>query len=78
MGENDDRRGLQQGLRFVGVGFSFAALAAAGWYGGRWVGERFGIEPWGSTVGVLLGIAVAIWDLLRVVSALDREEAKRK
>jgi ATP synthase protein I len=77
MGEsNDEKRGLT-GLRYVGVGFSFAAYTAVGWYGGRWCDGRFGTEPWCATVGTLLGVGLAVWDLLRLSAALDRADKER-
>jgi F0F1-type ATP synthase assembly protein I len=72
-----EKRGLS-GLRFVGVGVSFGAYTALGWFAGDWIDGRYGFAPYGATVGTLLGVAFAVWDLLRVSAALEREEQRRK
>ncbi len=78
MGESTDDKRSQTGMRFVGVGISFGACTALGWFCGRWFDSRFGYEPWGATVGALAGVALGIWDLLRVSVAIEREEAERR
>jgi F0F1-type ATP synthase assembly protein I len=78
MGERTDGDGGPSGLRYVGVGVGFAAYTTAGWFAGRWVDDRCGYAPWGATVGVLLGITLAVWDLLRLSAALERADREKK
>lgn len=65
-------------MRFVGVGISFGACTALGWFAGRWCDRRFDSEPWGATVGALAGVALGVWDLLRVSAALERADKERR
>jgi F0F1-type ATP synthase assembly protein I len=77
MGETDRRRGLG-GLRYVGVGFSFAVIVAAGWFVGQWADGRFGTAPWLTLAGTLLGVALAMFDLIKTAAALERREEENK
>lgn len=77
MGDSTDEKQGPSGMRFVGVGISFGACTALGWFGGRWFDSRFGSEPWGATVGALAGVALGVWDLLRVSVALENEERRK-
>ena len=78
MGDSTDEKQGPSGMRFVGVGISFGACTALGWFGGKWVDSRFGYEPWGATIGALLGVSLGIWDLLRVSVAVERDEKERR
>ncbi len=68
------RRGGLQGLQYAGVGISFAAFVAAGWFVGRWADGRFHTEPWLTLSGTLLGITFATIDLIRTSAAIERQE----
>jgi len=61
-------------LAFTGAGFSFAVIigvmAYVGYRGDLWLGT----SPWLLVLGALAGVAVATWDLLRTVSALERRQ----
>ncbi len=73
MGENKRRGGLS-GLRYAGVGFTFAAIVTALWLAGRWADARFGTEPWLGLAGALLGVTIATFDLIRTSAALERSD----
>jgi F0F1-type ATP synthase assembly protein I len=45
-----------------GIGFIMAGGALVGWWGGTWLDRRWGTEPWGLLVCLLLGLAAAAWE----------------
>ncbi len=53
---------------YVSLGTEFAVtvglLAWAGW----WVDQRWGLQPWGTVAGPLLGVAMATYRLIRETS----------
>ena len=63
---SSDEELARQWHRMAGVGVEFVAaiflLGAVGW----WLDRRFGWSPWGLIVGVALGFAVGLWQLVRV------------
>lgn len=51
-----------------GAGMTLAVTTGLGYWVGHKVGVRWDFEPWGTTAGVLLGLAVGflqIWDIYR-------------
>ncbi|MBI2919866.1 MAG: AtpZ/AtpI family protein [Planctomycetes bacterium] len=47
---------------------TLAVTTALGYWFGHWAGSRWDFEPWGTTAGVLLGLAAGfaqIWDIYR-------------
>ena len=78
MGDEPRSSGSLAGLRFLGVGLTFAVLVGAGWYLGDALDSKWGIRPWGTTIGSLLGVALGTFELIRTASALDREGKERK
>lgn len=37
-------------------------------WGGWWVDQRWGLQPWGTVAGPLLGVALATYRLIRETS----------
>ena len=51
-----------------GATLTLAVTTALGYWIGHWAGTRWDFEPWGTTAGVLLGLAAGfaqIWDIYR-------------
>ncbi|HMS15348.1 MAG TPA: AtpZ/AtpI family protein [Planctomycetota bacterium] len=64
-------------VAMVGVGFQFLATAGV-WAGfGAYLDHRLLTTPWLLILGVMLGVALATWNLIRSVEQLDRA-TKRK
>lgn len=65
----------RQSHRMAGVGFEFVAaillLGAAGWALDWWLGS----SPWGLILGLVLGFAVGLWQLIRVGMRSFKQEA---
>ncbi len=70
-------------LRFVGVGMSFGVTVGVyiwflGLFLGRRLDARWGTEPWLMLLGIMLGIGLSFWSLLRQLKLLEQMEEKRK
>jgi hypothetical protein len=51
-----------------GATLTLAVMTALGYWAGHKAEVRWGFEPWGTTAGVLLGLAAGflqIWDIYR-------------
>lgn len=65
----------QKWLRYSGIGIQMGVMIAFPALGGRWLDERFGMEPFGVVFGVLFGFAAGLYS---VISFVNRTEAKEK
>lgn len=70
------KRGILAGILSAGVTFPVAVLV--GFFAGRWVDRRFGLEPFGLLVGVMLGLGAALVPLFRASAAWDRADREAK
>jgi len=77
MGEKPKQGGLS-GLRYIGVGLSFGAFVAAGGYLGYLAEGWFHAGPWIRLAGILLGVALGTYDLIRTATALERREKEER
>ncbi len=60
-------------LRFVGIGWYFAACIILGFLGGRWVGRELDGHGWETAltiVGVFVGLAVAFFGAYRMLKPI--------
>ena len=78
------RRKDDSSLRSSGLLLSVPTLLIAGplvgLFLGRWVGQRFHVEPWGTALGVMLGFVAAgreIYQIIRRVQSEEEESDKR-
>ncbi|MBC7339533.1 MAG: AtpZ/AtpI family protein [Firmicutes bacterium] len=69
-------------MRYSGLALSFGLLmiilAGLGFLGGQALDGRLGTSPLFAILGVLAGIGLAFYDLLREVSLADRLEKRRR
>ena len=70
----EPRRAPNRALALSGAGFSFAAIVGAASFGGYKLDEWLGTGPWLLIVCAMIGVAVATWDLLRIVNALEKKQ----
>ena len=68
-----DRAALA-GLKFLGVGISFAATVGVAALLGHLADGWLGTEPWLLVTGAMLGVTCATIDLIRRVNALGRRK----
>lgn len=67
----EKRRETNKALAYSGAGFSFAAIVGLMAYGGYKLDEWLGTAPWLLVACAMAGVAVATWDLIRTVNALE-------
>ena len=74
-----DRR-LPGWVRHSGMGLEFAAAVAGFALVGLWIDRRYGTAPWGLVVGLILGMAGGLYNLVReslkAVRDAGREDAE--
>ncbi len=49
--------------RFVGIGWYVGVCIVAGFFGGRWVGQKVESEAFFSLLGLGIGMLVAVWGI---------------
>lgn len=47
---------MEQGIRYSYLGFTMVVLVGGFLYGGYWIDQRFETDPWGTLIGLGLGI----------------------
>jgi F0F1-type ATP synthase assembly protein I len=77
MGEKPRSTGLS-GLRYIGVGLTFGVFVGAGGYLGYLAEGWLHTGSWIRLVGILLGVTLGTWDLIRTAAALERREKEDK
>ena len=74
-------------FRLIGVGFYialciiggiFAGCMVIGVFGGRWLDEKWGTEPWMLIIGSLVGMASGFYHFFKTVLRLDKEQKEKK
>lgn len=61
-------RAMYWGSRASSAAMQFVVPALIG----LWVDHRYGVDPWGIVVGAVLGFAVGIRELIRLMQEMDR------
>lgn len=61
---NDDSSRYSSWLRFSHLGFQFALAISLGVVGGNWLDGRFGMTPWLTIAGSLLGISGGMYRVI--------------
>jgi Putative F0F1-ATPase subunit Ca2+/Mg2+ transporter len=77
MGQKPRSQGLS-GLRYIGVGLSFGAFVGVGGYLGYLCEGWLHTGPWLRLVGILAGVALGTYDLIRTAEALERREKEEE
>ena len=60
-------------VRYSGVGLELAGATAGLALVGYWVDSKYGTGPWGILIGVVIGIAGGLYNLVRESLAAIRE-----
>lgn len=71
-------KGGSGGGDLMGIGMQFAGALlvclAAGWY----LDKKFGSSPWGMLVGMMLGMGVGLYAMIRAANAEQKREDGQK
>jgi ATP synthase protein I len=72
-------KGALRGLGGYGtLGLEIVLSILLGLFGGRWLDERYGTEPWLSVIGFVFGVAAAARAVQRTVSQMRRETEREE
>lgn len=66
------------GLRYVALGTEFAAAVVGLSLAGLWIDRHYGVGPWGTLVGALIGLIGGMVNLLREALGAVRRTATRQ
>ena len=78
----EEKRSLSYGkfVRQVGIATTIPMILAAGplvgYWIGQWVDRRFGMEPWGTVILALSGLAAGIKQVVEIIRRLNEETKK--
>jgi ATP synthase protein I len=61
---------LRAAAMLTGIPFLLGACVAAGVFGGRWLDQKLGTDPWLTVVCALLGTAAGFREMFRLVAQL--------
>lgn len=62
--DKEDKREIFRALGAVGnVGFALASSVVVGLLLGRWADKNLNTFPWGTTIGIVLGMAAGLWSI---------------
>lgn len=71
-------RRWQAALRFIGVGWYVGLSILGGVLAGLWLDNKFGTKPVFVILGLVLGIAVAVYGVYKMFSYLTNDKNKRE
>ena len=67
---------LRRAMGLTTIGLEFVMVGCLPILGGYWCDGRLGSSPWLTIVGVVVGLALAMYNLIRRVQAVVRREKK--
>jgi ATP synthase protein I len=71
-------RRWQAALRFIGVGWYVGLSILGGVLAGLWLDDRFSTKPLFVIIGLLLGIAVAVYGVYKMFALINNDKNKRE
>lgn len=70
------------GLRYLSLAFSFGVTLVLfiflGFWGGQWLDQRLGTEPFFLVLGILLGVGLAFRNLLDELGVFRKADQKKE
>lgn len=71
-GPKNDSKFFAIGMRFSAMGFEFAGAVLILGYIGIKVDERYGSNPWGTFGGLMIGMALGLFTMIKQLEKLNR------
>jgi F0F1-type ATP synthase assembly protein I len=62
----------KKGQVFV-TGFEMAVGVLLGYFGGQWIGNKFGWQPWASLIGAALGFIAGAYLMIKESNRVDED-----
>lgn len=56
----------------LSFGVTMAVSLFLGYYGGSWLDQKLGTDPIGMVVGLMLGVGLAFYSMLKELKALEK------
>ena len=71
--KKDPYRPLRAAGVLGGLGFLLVATTMLGYWVGHWFDRRWGTDPWLSVVGLLLGVAAGLVEMVRLINRYSND-----
>jgi len=71
-------RRWQAALRFIGVGWYVGLSILGGVLAGLWMDDRFNTRPLFVIIGLLLGMAVAVYGVYKMLALIRNDKNKQE
>lgn len=79
-GGDEGRSGYSKAMRsaapLLTAGIQLAASVVLMLFVGRWLDAKFGTTPWLMIVGIFFGLGAGLYQFIRTVGAVGRQEAE--
>jgi F0F1-type ATP synthase assembly protein I len=59
--------------QFLGLGLQMAVGVGLGLFIGGWLERKYGWQPWGTTIGALLGLAGGMYLLIKEALRMNKD-----
>lgn len=69
---NEDARFMALAMRYSGVVTEFVAILGVLGFIGHKTDEKFGSDPWGLLIGLMLGLGLGLFVMIRQLEKLNR------
>ena len=66
---------LWKDAKYASVGIEFGISIAAGYFIGSWAQNKWGFEPWGVLLGIIIGFSSGLRSLMRI-AMIESKQAK--
>ncbi|MBV6511249.1 MAG: AtpZ/AtpI family protein [Ignavibacteriales bacterium] len=68
--------GWREAGPYLSLGVQLAATVLLLLWGGKWLDEKYGTEPYWTLAGAFLGITVGLYNLIKTVNHLEKMQKK--
>lgn len=69
---------MLQAMRYSSVALQFGVSILVLGYGGFRLDEKLGWSPWGTLVGILSGMGLGLWNMIRQLNRMEKQNSERK